>query len=64
MSGLLHSLLTGAPPPGDPRDVVSVVYLLLWAYIIGSIALLLGVRRLFKVRHTRGLNVGLNLGNP
>ncbi|HCV23503.1 MAG TPA: hypothetical protein DGN59_08590, partial [Candidatus Latescibacteria bacterium] len=43
MSGLLHTLLVGTPP-GGPQEAVSVVYLLLWAYIIGSIALLLGVR--------------------
>ena len=43
MPSLLHSLMASAPPSGDPRDAVSVVYLLLWAYTIGSIALLLGV---------------------
>ncbi len=40
MTGLLQSLT------GDPRDALSAVYLLLWAYIIGSSALLLGVQRL------------------
>ena len=45
MTGLLHSLIAGTPP-GDPHDAVSAVYLLLWAYIIGSIALLFGVQRL------------------
>ncbi|MBT3400150.1 MAG: carbohydrate ABC transporter permease, partial [Rhodospirillaceae bacterium] len=33
-------------PTADPRDAVSAVYLLLWAYIIGSLGLLFAVQRL------------------